>query len=136
VVADRLRLAMGRMVRRIRRETDGRQSPSAISALATIRRLGTPTLGEVAEAEGVSRPSLTVQAAALERQGLISREVSGSDRRLVQVKVTAKGARVLQASRSRRTAYLSRQLEMLDTEDLDVLERAAEILERLLEEGG
>lgn len=134
-VAERLRLAMARFTRRIRRQTDGGQSPSAISALATIRRLGSPSLGEVAEAEGVSRPSLTVQAAALEQQGLIAREPEPSDRRLVRVRLTAKGNRVLQASRTRRNAYLARMLRGLPASELTVLERASEILERLLEEG-
>lgn len=134
-VAERLRLAMARLTRRIRRQTDGGQTPSAISALATIRRLGAPTLGEVAEAEGVSRPSLTVQAAALEEQGLIARAVEPSDRRVVRVRLTARGGRLLQASRTRRNAYLARALRDLADADLAVLDRASTILERLLEEG-
>ncbi len=134
-MAERLRLAMSRIIRRLKRETDGAHTPSAISALATIRRLGTPTLGEVADAEGVSRPSLTVQAAALEAQGLITREIDSQDRRLVKVSLTGRGARVLQASRTRRNAYLARQLRALTPEDLDTLARAATILERLLEAG-
>lgn len=134
-MAERLRLAMSRIVRRLKRETDGGYSPSAISALASIRRLGAPTLGEVADAEGVSRPSLTAQAAALEAQGLIAREIDPQDRRLVKVRLTSRGARVLQASRTRRNAYLARQLRSLAPEELETLARAVTILERLLEEG-
>ncbi len=134
-MAERLRLAMSRIVRRLKRETDGGYSPSAISALASIRRLGAPTLGEVADAEGVSRPSLTAQAAALEAQGLIAREIDPQDRRLVKVRLTSRGARVLQASRTRRNAYLARQLRALAPEELETLARAVTILERLLEEG-
>jgi DNA-binding MarR family transcriptional regulator len=133
-VASRLRLVMQRMVRRIKRETEAGHSPSAISTLATVARLSAPTLGEVAEAEGVSRPSVTVQVAALEAQGLLRREPDVVDRRSVKVRLTARGSRVLELSRSRRDSYFARRLAGLSRAELATLDEAATILERLLEE--
>jgi hypothetical protein len=42
----------------------------------------------------------------------------------------------LAAARTRKDAYLSTRLESLDAEDRAVLDRAAGILERMLQEGG
>ena len=133
-VAARLRIALARMHRRLRRETGGDHSPSAISALATVSRLGSVSLGELAEAEGISRPSMTVLAASLEARGLLARAPGSSDRRLVLVTVTTEGRQALARSRTLRTAYLARRLRGLSTVDLATLERAAGILEQLLEE--
>lgn len=134
-VAARLRIAMARMQRRLRRETDGGHSASAISALATISRLGVVSLGELAEAEGISRPSTTALAAGLEAQGLIVREPEGEDRRMVRVRVSPDGRQALARSRTRRNAYLARRLRGLDGDELVILDRAAAILERLVAEG-
>ncbi len=133
-VAARLRIAMGRMVRKLRRESDGQHPAPAISALASISRLGPLTLGELAEAEDVSRPTMTVLAAGLERQRLIARELDAADRRLVRVTLTAVGRRALQHSQTRRNAYLARRLQTLGEAELRTLDEAAAILERLLED--
>ena len=133
-VAARLRMAMMRMVRRIKRQTDGGQSVSAISALASLRRLGSVTVGELAEAEGVSRPSMTVLVGTLLEQGLVSKAPDARDGRLVRVQATSAGIRALDESRTRRTAYLAQRLGGLVPAELRTLHAAAEILERLLEE--
>jgi len=45
------------------------------------------------------------------------------------------GHALLAAQRERKDAYLARRLDGLDPEEIAVLDRAAEILERVLEEG-
>ena len=134
LLAARLRMAMMRLVRRIKRETAGVGSPSAISALGAVERLGSPTLGELAEVEGVTRPSASAQADVLEAKGLVRRERSDADGRLVRLRLTPAGARVLDRSRKERTAWLARRLRRLSPAELDTLAAAAEILERLLAE--
>ena len=133
-VAARLRIAMARMSRRLRRETDGEHSASAISALATVSRLGVVSLGELAEAEGISRPSMTVLAASLESQRLLVREPEAGDRRLVRVRIAPAGKQALARSRTRRNAYFAKRLRRLGENELRILEGASGILEQLLEE--
>ena len=133
-LSGRLRMAMMRLVRRIKRETGGDESPSSISALAAIARLGAPTLGELAEAEGISRPSASAQADTLEQRGLVRRERSPEDGRLVHLRLTGAGDRVLERSRTQRTAWLARRLRRLSATELATLDSAAVILERLLED--
>ena len=132
-MAGRLRMAMARVVRRIKRETGGAESQSSISALAAISRLGSPTLGELAQAEGISRPSASAQADVLEKRELVRRERSQGDGRLVYLRITPAGQRLLDRSRSQRTAWLARRLRRLSAGELQTLEAATQILERLLE---
>jgi len=50
------------------------------------------------------------------------------------VSVTPAGRRLLQRSRTRKTAYLARKLQRLSGEDLAALRAAMPVLRRLLEE--
>ncbi|HXC77568.1 MAG TPA: MarR family transcriptional regulator [Candidatus Acidoferrum sp.] len=134
-VAGNLRVALMRTVRRLKRETDGEHSVSVVAALASVSSRGPLTLGELAEAEGVSRPSMTVLAANLLDQNLVARELDENDGRLVRVRITPEGKRVLERSRTRRTAYLAKRLGALSAEELRTLDQAATILLRLAEQG-
>ena len=69
----------------------------------------------------------------LEEQRLVHRRTDSRDRRVARVEITSQGRRLLAQSRSRKTAYLERQLAALTADERDTLERAAEILERVLE---
>ncbi len=134
-VASNLRVALMRMARRLKRETDGEHPVSVIAALGSLNSRGPLTLGEWAEAEGVSRPSMTVLAGNLLNQKLIAKEPDPSDGRLVRVHLTQAGQRVLEQSRTRRNAYLTRRLRTLSNDDLRILDEAGTILLRLVEEG-
>jgi DNA-binding MarR family transcriptional regulator len=79
---------------------------------------------------------MTRIVAALEEGGLVVREVDPDDRRLVRVRITSDGRRLLERSRSRKTAYLARRLRGLSEGERSTLGRAAEILERMVEDGG
>ena len=129
----RLRLVVTRLARRLRQQGDTAASPTQLSALSTIERDGPVTLGEVAAVERVQPPTITAAVGRLERRGLVRRDVDPGDRRIARVEVTAQGRRLLEQSRSRKTAYLERTLAGLDPDERETLERAAAILEQLLE---
>jgi len=134
-LAPRLRLAITRLGRRLRRQADlPGVSPTQISALATVERAGPVTLGELAALEGVRPPTITTAIARMEEDGLVVRTVDEQDRRINRVEIAPAGAKLLAKSRSRKNAYLERRLRALPTEDRAVLARAADILEALLEE--
>lgn len=133
-LAARLRLAVTRLARRLRQQTEEGLTPSQSSALSSIERRGPLTPSELAAIERIQRPTATRVLNHLANAGFITRETDRLDRRIARVRVTRKGEAVLARGRSRKNAYLATQLRDLTPEDLHTLERAAELIETLLEE--
>ena len=129
-VAAHLRVVVARTARRLRQEAGTDLSPSQTSALAAIERHGPLTPSELAACERIQRPTATRVLARLEESGLVSRTADPTDRRSTLVSVTAEGRALLERTRTRKDAFLAQRLEGLDPEDLAVLERAADILEK------
>lgn len=134
-LASRLRLAIARTARRLRREAGADLSPSLTSALASIDSHGPLTPSELAAREGVQRPTVTRVLARLQETGLVVRTADPEDGRSCLIAVSPAGHGVMEELRTRKDAYLARRLDDLTAEDRLVLDRAAEILERVLEEG-
>jgi DNA-binding MarR family transcriptional regulator len=129
----RLRMVVTRLARRLRQQGESAASPTQLAALATIERDGPVTLGALAAIERVRPPTITSAVGRLEEQGLVRRRSDSRDRRVARVEITAHGRRLLAESRSRKTAYLERQLAALSADEHATLARAATILERVLE---
>ncbi len=123
-----------RTARRMRQEAGAELSPTLIAALATIENRGPLTPSELADIERVKRPTATRVAAALEREGLIERAADPSDGRASLLSTSREGKALIKRVRSRKNAYISRRLRKLGDEDVETLERAAEVLERMLED--
>lgn len=134
-LASRLRLGVTRLARKLRQEAEPGISPSQLVALSTIDRSGPMTMGELCAAEQVQPPSMTRTVGGLVDAGLVTREIDPTDRRVAWLRVTPDGAKLLHRSRRRKEEYLSRELRRLDARELRVLDRAAEILTRLVEGG-
>lgn len=135
--AAKLRMAVVRTARRLRQEAAAETSgltPTSVAALATIDRFGPLTPSEVAAIERVKRPTVTRTLGCLEREGLIERAPDPADGRSSLVSVNATGRERLRRLRGRKNAYLARRMRQLPAEDVATLERAAAILERMLEE--
>jgi DNA-binding MarR family transcriptional regulator len=132
-LAARLRLVITRTARRLRQEAGTDLGPSQTAALATIDRHGPLTPSELARMERIQRPSATRIVARLEETGLVERVADPSDGRSFTVSATAGGRALMNKLRTRKNAYLARRIRPLDEDDLATLERAAAILEDLLE---
>ena len=132
--ADRMRHAVARLARMLRQQDDGELGATATAALATVRKRGPLTLGELAACEQVSPPTMTKVIEKLEDRGFVSRQVDGHDRRVTRVSVTAAGHRYLEVTRSRRTAWLAGRLSDLEPEQLARLASATELLEAVIAE--
>jgi DNA-binding MarR family transcriptional regulator len=104
------------------------------AALATIECHGPMTPSELAARERIQRPTATRVIARLEEMGLIARTADPQDRRSSLVSVTPDAKALLQEQRTRKTAFLAERLERLNAEDRAALERAADVLERMLAE--
>ena len=130
-LASRLRLAVMRLARILRQKAGEGITPSQLSALVSVEREGPVTLGELAALESVQPPTMTRIVAALEEQGLVTREADPSDRRVSRLHIAGTGRRLLERNRSRKTAYLASRMRGLSAEEREVLERAAALLERM-----
>jgi len=136
-LAARLRMAIVRTSRRLRQEAAGggdELTPTAVSALATVERHGPLTPSELAAIERIKRPTATRILRVLEDAGLVDRSPDPEDGRSSLLSVNAAGRERLRRMRGRKNAYLARRMRELPAEDLHTLERAAEILEQVLED--
>jgi DNA-binding MarR family transcriptional regulator len=134
-LAHRLRPVLVRLSRRMRQEAGAELSPTQGAALGTIDRHGPLTPSELALRERIQRPTATRVLARLEESGLVARTADPSDRRSSLLSTTDSGAALLVSVRDRKDAYLAQRLDRLSPEDLAALDRAAGILEQMLEEG-
>ena len=133
-LAVRLRHVIARTARRLRQEAGEELSPSQSAALATIDRHGPLTPSELAARERIQRPTATRVIARLEEARFVDRTRDPDDRRSSVVGLTPVGRELLVRVRTRKDAYLSRRLRELDADERATLDRAAAILERVLEE--
>jgi DNA-binding MarR family transcriptional regulator len=131
-LASSLRLAVMRLARRMRAQrADTSLTLSQLAALATLERHGAMSPGELAAHEKISPPSTTRLIAALEAAELVVRTAHPTDRRQVSLAVSPAGQALLREDRRRRDVWLAQRLKELDPEEIDVLARAAGILDRL-----
>lgn len=130
-------MAIVRMSRRLRQEgagVVGELTPTSAAALATVERHGPLTPSELAEIERVKRPTATRTLRVLSEAGLVDRAPDPADGRSALVSITAAGRDRLRRLRGRKNAYLARRMRDLPADDLETLDCAAAILERLLED--
>jgi DNA-binding MarR family transcriptional regulator len=135
--AAKLRMAIVRTGRRLRQEAateTGGLTPTSTAALATIERHGPLTPSELAAIERVKRPTVTRTLGCLEREGLIVRTPDPADGRSSLVALNAAGRERLRRLRGRKNAYLARRMRKLSAAEVETLERAAEILDRMRED--
>jgi DNA-binding MarR family transcriptional regulator len=138
-VAAQLRLGIVRTARRLRQEAAAEASgltPTSTAALATIERHGPLTPSELAVLERVQRPTVTRTLGCLEREELIERTPDPADGRSSLVSVNATGRERLRRLRGRKNAYLAKRMREMSAAEVATLERAAAILEGMLESEG
>ncbi|HWJ32014.1 MAG TPA: MarR family transcriptional regulator [Gaiellaceae bacterium] len=132
-IADRLRpvlLQVGRELRREAREVG--VSPHQVSLMVAIKYAPGIGVRQLAAREKVSAPAMSNHVDRLERDGLVVRTPSESDKRRVGLTLTDKGARLLRRVRSRRTAWLATRLRGLSDEQLAAIDAAVGPLSELL----
>ena len=132
-VADRLHSAAIHLLRHARQQDVlARQAPARLSALSILVFGGPMALGQLAAAEQVKAPTMSRMVAGLKRSGLARIETDANDARRIRVTATAKGERLLQHAKSRRVRLLAETLSILREPDMEILLRAAELIEQAL----
>ena len=134
-MAARLRIALVPLTRKLRQQNGPDLTASQASALASIARSGPLTVGELAEIEHVSSPMITKIAKGLEEEGLVTRSVDATDKRITQLAITKDGERRLERSRSRKNAWLAKQLQGLSASELEAINAVIPVLERITARG-
>jgi DNA-binding MarR family transcriptional regulator len=129
--AARLRVAIARLSRRLRRHVLAGLTPTQLSALATVERSGPLRLGDLAAAEGIAPSTLTRLVTALEERGYVDRTPVPGDARASTLAITAAGHAVLERIRQESTSVLAESLRMLTSEQLATLAAALPALEQL-----
>jgi DNA-binding MarR family transcriptional regulator len=102
-------------------------SETNLGTLGLVQRQGPIAVSEVARRLEVDLSNASRQLRALEDQGLLTRSVDPTDRRVARVAVTAAGRRVLE--RARAVALNDYAVALDDWSDRD-RERLAELLDR------
>ena len=131
-VAGRLRMAVNRLQRRLRQESLGGLSPAQASALGSVGRHGSPTLGELAALEQVQPPTMTRIVASLQDSGMVTRVTDVTDRRSARVRITPNGRRALERIRTLKNAFLIRRLAELGPEEQAGAAELVALLEHLV----
>lgn len=134
--AARLRVALARLSRRLRRHELAGLTLTQLAALATIGKTGPMRLGDLAAAEGIAPSTLTRLVTALEDSGYVQRTADPSDARASTLAITAHGQEALERIRTETTLMLTASLELLTSEQRSALAAALPVLEQLADAQG
>lgn len=130
--ASELRMATFRLARRLRAERAvDTMSDGQFAVLAALTTHGEHTLGQLADRERVTAPSMNRTVSLLEDAGYVSRTPDPSDRRRVTIALTADGTAVVAETVRRRDAWLEQALAELDDRERQTLADAAEIMRKV-----
>lgn len=132
-LADRLHSLSIHLLRTVRKTDEAtRLSPARLSALSVVVFVGPVTMTQLARAEGVTPPTMTRLVQALEADGLVARAGDRSDGRVVLLRATPAGRRLMAAARAQRVATLAELLTHLDVATLTTVSRAVDALEPVM----
>lgn len=131
-----LRLATFRLARRLRRERAvDSLSDAQFAVLAVLRINGRLPIGELAQRERVSAPTMSNTVDALAASGHVVRVPDDADRRRVHIEITDAGIAVVTATVQKRDAALADALAEFDFSDseLATLRAAAALMRKVAE---
>jgi DNA-binding MarR family transcriptional regulator len=127
----RLRTAILRVSRHLRKHDLADLTQTQLSALATVARDGPLRLGDLAAAERIAPSTLTRLVSALEERGYVERSAVPGDARAWFVSVTERGLAVLDQIRRETTSLLADDLARLPAGERAALSAALPALEHL-----
>lgn len=130
--ASQLRIATFRLARRMRtqRAVDS-MSDGQFAVLAALWVHGPHALGDLAERERVSAPSMNRTVNCLQESGYVARSADERDGRKVVISLTDEGRAVVDETARRRDAWVESALAELTADERDTLAQAAAIMERM-----
>ena len=127
----RLRVAIARLSRRLRRHEIAGLTPTQLAALSTVERSGPLRLGDLAAAEGIAPSTLTRMVTVLEEAGFVTRRPDPSDARASTIAITELGRQTMDRLRDEGAALLAQSLLALTPAQRTALATALPSLEQL-----
>ncbi len=111
----------------------GEITPEQYWLLKLLNKRGEMSIGELAEALGLTGSSVTTACKRLEKAGMLRRErqADGQDERVVLVSLTTQGREQIEAWQQERRAALVHMLAPLSASEQNELQR---LIERILEQ--
>jgi DNA-binding MarR family transcriptional regulator len=110
---------------------------SQLKAMRVFSEDSPLSMGELCKMANVKMPSMTEVVDRFEKEGILERIRDGEDRRVVKVKMTAKGKKMHQEVLKRRADELTKMFGFLTTKDrkklVDSLKSVSEILTKVTE---
>ncbi len=131
----RLRVAIARVSRSLRRHELAGLTPTQLSALATVDRAGPLRLGDLAAAEKIAPSTLTRMVTVLEDRGYVQRAAVPGDARASTLVTTPAGHAILERIRQDTATQLADSLRALSPEQIAALAAALPALEQLASAG-
>ena len=129
-----LRPSLLRLTRILRNQrVDMSVTLTQLSAMATLRKKGPMSAGDLAAHERVQPPSMTKVLAGLEDKGMVTRETHPTDKRQVIIALTQAGLDLLDSERRQRDAWLSQRLAQLTPDERALLRDTIPVLDKLAE---
>ncbi|HEY2077186.1 MAG TPA: MarR family transcriptional regulator [Streptosporangiaceae bacterium] len=133
--AARLRVAVLRLSRRLRKHDLAGLTPSQLSTLSCVGKTGPVRLGDLAAAERIAPSTLTRLVNVLEDRGYLVRKPAPEDARAYLVTLTDSGNDALARIRAEATSMLTDILMTLTPDQMAALEAALPALEQLAGSG-
>ena len=131
--ASQMRIATFRLARRMRtQKAVDSMSDGQFAVLAGLSIHGPHTLGELADRERVSAPSMNRTVNCLQDSGYVQRSADESDGRKVVISLTDEGRSVVEETARRRDAWVEEALDALTPQERQTLAEAAEIMQRMV----
>jgi DNA-binding MarR family transcriptional regulator len=93
-----------------------------------VLHYGSINMSDLAASLGISLPTLTGVIERMVKRELVERERDENDRRIVKVKLTAKGTKAINQSHDLKRDHLRPMITLLDTDDRKSLLRILETL--------
>ncbi|HEY1350651.1 MAG TPA: MarR family transcriptional regulator [Ktedonobacteraceae bacterium] len=111
----------------------GEITPEQYWLLKLLNKSGEMSIGELAEALGLTGSSVTTACKRLEKAGMLRRErqSDGQDERVVLVSLTSQGREQIEAWQQERRVALTQMLAPLTASEQNELQR---LIERILEQ--
>ncbi|GGB31986.1 MarR family transcriptional regulator [Flexivirga endophytica] len=124
----RLLGAVARLNRWATRHAELRIPPAQGRLLSLIDELGPARIGELANADHCSQPTMTTQVQRLEAAGWATRSADSNDARVALIELTGQGRAQLERLRAARAAALAPELARLSEQERQSLRSATEII--------